>query len=222
MTGAAGVGFPVLVQDFFLRRLVQQRGASARTVESYRDALRLLITFAGGRTGTAPSALQLADLDAPLILDFLDHLENDRGNSVRTRNARLAAIHSFMHYAALRDPTVLVVTQRVLAIPAKRVDQPVLGYLTRDQVTAVLNAPDRTTWSGHRDAVMLATAYNTGARVSELTGLRRSDVLLDRQAAVHLHGKGRKERVLPLWKRTASGGPSKVWRDLPKVFNCNI
>ena len=201
---AATVGFPTLMQDFFLRRLVQQRGASTRTIESYRDAFRLLIAFAEQRTGTPPSALQLADLDAPLVLDFLDHLETERGNSVRTRNARLAAIHSFMHYASVRDPSTLPVTQRVPAIPSKRVDRPVLGYLNREQVAAILDAPDRSTWSGHRDAVMLATTYNTGARVSEITALRGRDVLPDRQTAVHLHGKGRKERVIPLWKSTAS------------------
>ena len=203
-TNAGTVGFPVLVQDFFLRRLVQQRGASARTIESYRDSIRLLFTFARQRTGKPPSTLQMADLDAPLVLDFLDHLENDRGNSVRTRNARLAAIHSFMNYASLRDPTTAVIAGRVLAIPAKRLDQPVLGHLTRDQIVAILAAPDRSTWSGQRDTVMLATLYNTGARVAEITGLRRRDVLLDRQTAVHLHGKGRKERVLPLWKSTAA------------------
>jgi site-specific recombinase XerD len=138
------------------------------------------------------------------VLDFLDHLETERGNSVRTRNARLAAIHSFMRYASIRDPASLPTTQRVLAIPAKRFDRPVLGYLTREQVTAILAAPDRGTWSGHRDAVLLATAYNTGARVSELTGLQVRDVLLDRQTAVHLHGKGRKQRAIPLWKNTAT------------------
>jgi integrase/recombinase XerD len=201
---AATIGFPTLVQDFFLRRLIQQRGASARTIESYRDAFRLLFAFTEQRTGKPPCALQLNDLDAPLVLDFLDHLEADRGNSVRTRNARLAAIHSFMRYASLRDPTALPIAQRVLAIPSKRLDRPVLGYLSREQVAAILDAPDRGTWSGHRDAVMLATTYNTGARVSEITGLRARDVLLDRQMAVHLHGKGRKERVIPLWKSTAS------------------
>ena len=138
------------------------------------------------------------------MLDFLDHLETVRGNSARTRNARLAAIHSFMRYAGLRDPASLPVTGRVLAIPAKRFDRPVLGYLSREQVAAILAAPDRGTWSGRRDAVLLATAYNTGARVSELTGLRVRDVLLDRQTAVHLHGKGRKQRVIPLWKNTAA------------------
>jgi integrase/recombinase XerD len=204
MTGTSSVALSTLVQDFFLRRLVQQRGASSRTVESYRDTFRLLFAFVEQRTGTSPAGLALEDLDAPLVLDFLDHLQTGRGNSVRTRNARLAAIHSFMHYASLRDPTTVAIAQRVLAIPAKRLNKPVLGYLTREQVAAILAAPDRGTWSGHRDAIMLATAYNTGARVSEIIGLRRRDVLLDRHTAVHLHGKGRKERVLPLWKSTAT------------------
>jgi integrase/recombinase XerD len=201
---APQIGFPQLVQDFFLRRLVAQRGASARTVESYRDAFELLFGFLERRVGKSPSALALADLDAPLVLDFLDYLETERGNTTRTRNARLAAIHSFMRYAAIRDPASLPVTQRVLAIPAKRFDRPMLGYLTREQIAAILAAPDRGTWSGHRDAVLLATTYNTGARVSEITALRVRDILLDRNTAVHLHGKGRKQRVIPLWKNTAT------------------
>ena len=198
------IGFPALVQDFFLRRLIAERGVSARTVESYRDAFELLFGFAEKRTGKPASTLRMADLDAPLVLDFLDYLETQRGNTARTRNTRLAAVHSFMRYAAIRDPASLPITARVLAIPAKRFDRPVLGYLTREQIAAILAAPDRTTWSGHRDAVLLATAYNTGARVSEITGLRVRDVLLDRQAAVHLHGKGRKERAIPLWRNTAT------------------
>ena len=205
------IGFPQLVQDFFLRRLIAQRGASARTIEAYRDAFELLLGFAEQRTGKPPSALSLADLDAPLVLDFLDHLETERRNTVRTRNARLAAIHSFMRYAAVRDPASLPVTARVLAIPAKRFDRPVLGYLSREQVAAILAAPDRRTWSGRRDAVLLATAYNTGARVSELTAVRVRDLLLDRQTAVHLHGKGRKQRVIPLWKTTAA--ELRTWLD---------
>jgi integrase/recombinase XerD len=201
---APQIGFAQLVQDFFLRRLVQQRGASLRTIESYRDAFELLFGFVEQRTGKPPAAFVLADLDAPLVLDFLDHLETVRGNSARTRNARLAAIHSFMRYGAVRDPASLPVTARVLAIPAKRFDRPVLGYLTREQIAAILAAPDRCTWSGQRDAVLFATAYNTGARVSELTGLQVRDVLLDRQSAVHLHGKGRKQRAIPLWTNTAT------------------
>lgn len=206
---APQIGFAQLMQDFFLRRLVAQRGASARTVEAYRDAFELLLGFAEQRTGKPPCALALADLDAPLVLDFLDHLETERGNSVRTRNARLAEIHSFMRYAALRDPTCLPITARVLAIPAKRFDRPMLGYLSREQIAAILAAPDRSTWSGRRDAVLLATACNTGARVSELTNLQVRDVLLNHQAAVQLHGKGRKQRAIPLWKNTA--GELRGW-----------
>jgi integrase/recombinase XerD len=201
---APQITFDQLVQDFFLRRLIAQRGASARTVEAYRDAFELLLGHLQQRTGKQPSALVLADLDAPAVLDFLDYLETIRGNKVRTRNARLAAIHSFMRYAAIRDPASLPITARVLAIPAKRFDKPVLGYLSREQIAAIMAAPDRRTWSGQRDAVLLATAYNTGARVSELTCLQVRDVLVNRQSAVHLHGKGRKQRAIPLWQNTAA------------------
>ena len=200
---APTIGFDQLVQDFFLRRLIDQQGVSHRTVESYRDAFELLFGFLEQRLRKNPSAFTLADLDAPAILDFLDHLETVRGNSARTRNARLAAIHSLMRYAAIRDPAALPVTSRVLAIPAKRFDKPVLGYLTRDEIAAILAAPDQRTWTGQRDAVLLAVAYNTGARVSELCGLRVRDVLVDRQHALRLHGKGRKQRVIPLWDSTA-------------------
>ena len=202
---APQIGFDQLVQDFFLRRLINERGASARTVESYRDGFELLFGFIEKRLAKPPSKLTMTDLDAPLILDFLDHLEIDRHNGARTRNARLAAIRSFMRYVALRDPASLAITTRVLAIPAKRFDRPVLGYLTRHEVAAILAAPDRNTWSGQRDAALLAVAYNTGARVSELTGLQVRHVLLDRQSALHLYGKGRKQRVIPLWATTATG-----------------
>ncbi len=200
---APAIGFDQLVQDFFVRRLIDQRGASARTVESYRDAFELLFGYVEEHFGKPPSALTLADLDAPVILDFLEHLECVRHNSARTRNARLAAIHSFMRYVAVRDPASLPITTRVLAIPAKRFDRPVLGYLTKEQITAILAAPDRSTWSGRRDAILLAVAYNTGARVSELSALRVRDVLLESRSALQLHGKGRKQRVIPLWASTA-------------------
>ena len=205
------IPFPVLVQDFFVRRLIAQRGASTRTVEAYRDGFELLLGFACQATGKTASALCMDDLDAPLILDFLDHLENERGNTARTRNARLAAIHSFMRYAAVRDPASLPVATRVLAIQAKRFDRPVLGYLSRDQIAAILAAPGQGTWTGRRDAALLAVAYNTGARVSELAALRRRDVLTHRHNAVHLHGKGRKQRVIPLWKTTAA--QLRAWLD---------
>lgn len=212
---APQVSFDQLVQDFFLRRLIDQRGVSARTVESYRDAFELLFGYLEGRLGKPPSALSLADLDAPAILDFLEHLEMVRRNSARTRNARLAAIHSFMRYVAVRDPASLPITARVLAIPAKHFDRPVLGYLTRQQITAILAAPNRDTWSGRRDAVLLAVAYNTGARVSELTALQVGDVLLESQSALQLRGKGRKQRVIPLWASTAK--ELRTWlRQIPR------
>lgn len=198
------IAFPVLLQDFFQRRLIAERGASAHTIASYRDTFELLLRYAERRTGRPPTALTLADLDAPLILEFLDHLEMERGNSPRTRNLRLTAIRSFMHHVSLRDPTSLPVAQRVLAISSKRFDRPLLGFLSRDEVKALLDAPDRTTWSGRRDAVLFAVLYNTGARVSEIINLRIADVLLDRESALRLRGKGRKERVVPLWKSTAA------------------
>jgi len=198
------IAFPALLQSFFQQRLVTQRGASAQTIASYRDTFELFLRYAEQATGRSPSALALNDLDAPLVLAFLDHLETQRGNCPRTRNLRLTAIRSFMRYASVRDPTALPVAQRVLAIPAKRFDRPALEFLSREEITALLDAPDRATWSGQRDAVLLATLYNTGARVSEATALRVADVLTDRGSALHLHGKGRKERVVPLWKTTAA------------------
>ena len=203
----------VVSRYFFHRRLIAQRGASAHTIASYRDTFTLLLGYAAERTGRTPSALTLSDLDAPMVLSFLDHLESERSNSARTRNLRLAAIRSFMRYASLREPTLLPVTQRVLAIPAKCFDRPVLGYLSRGEVTAIINAPDPSTWSGQRDAVLFAVLYNTGARVSEITRLRVNDVLLDRASAVLLHGKGRKERAVPLWKSTAA----QLRRWLPRI-----
>jgi site-specific recombinase XerC len=193
---SAQTTFPSILQDFFYRRLVAERGASARTVASYRDAFELLLRFAERRTCRPPSALTFEDVDAPMVLAFLDHLEEERGNSVRTRNNRLAAIRSFLRYASLREPASLTVAQRVLAIPRKRFDVPLLGFISRDEVKALLNAPSTSTWSGQRDRVLLATLYNTGARVSEIIGLRVADVLVERESAVHLRGKGRKERVV--------------------------
>lgn len=203
------ISFPTLVQDFFQRRLVAERGVSAHTVASYRDAFALFLRYVEQRTGRTATALTLPDLSAPLVLAFLDDLETERGNSPRTRNLRLTAIRSFMRYASVRDPTSLPLAQRVLAIATKRVDHPIMGFLSREEMQALLDAPDRTTWSGQRDAVLFAVLYNTGARVSEITGLRVTDLLLDRAAAVHLHGKGRKERVVPLWKSTAA--QVRVW-----------
>jgi len=194
--------FPQLVQDFFLQRLQAQRNASPRTISSYRDTFYLLLDWAEQHLHKAPAALALTDLDASVVLAFLDHLERDRHNAVRTRNARLAALHSFFHYAASRDPANLATIQRILAIPAKRFDRPVLGFLSREQVEAIVAALDLTTWSGRRDHALLATLYNTGARVSEMLDVRVSDITLGREGALRLHGKGRKDRLVPLWKST--------------------
>lgn len=196
-------GFPSLLQDFFTKRLIVQRNASLQTVASYRDTFRLLLRFAQTRIHKAPAALSLADLDAPLLLAFLDHLEQDRGNCVRSRNARLAAVRSFLRYASFQDPAALPVIQRVLAIPVKRFDRPLLGFLSRDEVQAILCAADRTAWSAQRDYAMLSTLYNTGARVSEIITVRVADLVLEPTPSVHIRGKGRKQRLTPLWRSTA-------------------
>jgi site-specific recombinase XerD len=196
-------GFPALVQEFFCQRLIAQQNASARTVASYRDMFRLLLHFFADRRGRPPTALTLVDLDAPAVLAFLEHLERERGNSIPTRNVRLAALRSFLKYASARDPTCLPVVQRVLAIPTKRSVRPLLGYLSREEMAAVLAAPDATTWSGQRDRVLFALMYNTGARVSEAIGLRRTNVTLSPSRTVRIDGKGRKQRVIPLWGSTA-------------------
>lgn len=195
--------FAALVQDFFCRRLIQQQNASERTVASYRDTFRLLLGFLEKARSKPPVALTLADLDAPTIAAFLDHLERERHNSIRTRNTRFAAIRSFLKYAATRDPASLPIVQRVLAIPMKKFPRSVLGYLSRDEVSALLEAPDSSTWSGHRDRVLFALLYNTGARVSEAIALRRTDLAPDSGRTVRITGKGRKQRVVPLWQGTA-------------------
>ncbi len=194
--------FACLLQDYFGQRLISQRDASPRTVASYRDTFCLLLRFSEQRLGKSPVALTLGDLDATLILAFLDHLEQNRKNAVRSRNLRLAAIRSFFHYAALREPTALPTVQQVLAIPFKRFDRRVVDYLSLEEVEALLAAPDAATWSGHRDRTMFATLYNTGARVSEIAGLNIGDVEVATTATVRLRGKGRKERTVPLWRTT--------------------
>ena len=181
--------FGPVLHAFFLERLVAQRNASPRTVAAYRDSFRLLLQFAQQQLHKAPEVLDLQDLDAPLVLAFLDHLERTRHNTIRSRNARFAAIRSFAHFAALQEPTALPTLQRVLAIPMKRFDKPLLGFLSTDEMQAILDAPPPDRWSGQRDRIMLVTLYNTGARVSELTGLQVGDVVLDGSACVRLHGK---------------------------------
>jgi len=196
------MGFPAALQDYFGQRLINQLNATPRTVAAYRDTFRLLLGFASERLKKPPAAFSLADFDAPLVLAFLDHLEKARGNSIRTRNARLAAIRSFVHFASLREPEWLATAQRVLAIPLKRFQRVLVGFLSREETNALIEAPDPSTWSGRRDRVMFATIYNVGARVSEAADLRVKDVTLGHSAHVTIHGKGRKERTVPLWKET--------------------
>ena len=193
--------FAWLVQQFFAEYLVEQRALSPRTVACYRDALMLFLDFAGRKLGTAPTALRLIDIQPDLILAFLDHLECERHNKVRSRNLRLTALRTFLKFAGRRDVSALHAIERALAVPMKRTDRPMLGYLTRDEMLAVLGQPG-SGWTAQRDHLLLAMLYNTGARVSEIIGVKVCDVVLEAAACVHLHGKGRKERSVPLWKTT--------------------
>lgn len=187
-----------LLEAFFMERLVGQRQASPHTIASYRDTFRLLLQFAQTRLKKEPSSLLLADVDAPLVSGFLDHLERERGNCARSRNARLAAVHSFFRYVALREPAYSALIQRVLAIPAKRYDRAAIEFLSRAEIEALLAAPNLQTWTGRRDRLLLLVAIQTGLRVSELTSLRCADVVLGTGAHVRCQGKGRKERSTPL------------------------
>lgn len=193
-----------LMQAFFTDRLINQQGASANTITGYRDTFRLLLGFATDRVGKKPSELDIAEIDAPLVGAFLDHLEHERGNQVRTRNNRLAAIHSLFSYASMRHPEHAATIQRVLAIPAKRCDRNLVTWLTETEVDALLAAPDRSTWAGRRDHTILVLTAQTGLRISELTGLTIADVHLESGAHVHCLGKGRKERATPLTPHTVA------------------
>jgi site-specific recombinase XerD len=191
---------PSLLQSFFAERLIAQRRASPHTVACYRDCFRLLLGFATKRLGKEPSTLALEELDAALISKFLDHLERDRGNSARSRNVRLAALHSFFRYVAMNEPPFLLHCQRVLAIPNKRYERKPVGFLDDGDVAELLKGPDLTKWIGRRDRALLLVATETGLRVSELVGLRREDVSLGAGAHVRCLGKGRKHRATPLRK----------------------
>lgn len=192
-----------LLQQFFTHYLQEQRDVSQCTVIAYRDTFRLLLGFAHKELGLRPAELKLADIDAKLILAFLDHLEKDRHNTARTRNSRLAGVRSFMHFVSLKEPQALAACEQILAIPVKRYDRPLIGYISREEIKAILQAPDENTWSGLRDRVLFATMYNTGARVSELIRMRVSDFTLSETAVIRIHGKGRKLRSVPIWKSTA-------------------
>jgi site-specific recombinase XerD len=197
------------VQAFFADYLYQQRRLSPQTILSCRDTFRLLLTFLRDHTGIEPSALRLADVDAPAVLHFLSYLEQERGNSVRSRNIRLAAIRSFFRLVALREPASIGIATRVLAIPTKREDKKLIAYLTRTEMQALLATPDTSKWAGRRDYVLLLTLYNSGARVSEVTSLKRAQVCFGASTFLQLTGKGRKERTVPLWADTAHA--LKAW-----------
>ena len=191
-----------LLEAFFTERLVGQRQASPHTIAAYRDTLCLLLRFVQRQTGKAPYQLTLTDLDAPLIGAFLDHLESERGVSVRTRNARLTAIRSLFHFAAYRHPEHAALIGRVLAIPSKRTDKALVTFLTDEEMNALLAGPDRSTQLGRRDHALLVLALQTGLRVSELTSLNRADIELGTGGHVRVTGKGRKERITPLRQDT--------------------
>ena len=196
--------FPALLQTFFSQRMLEQQRSSGHTVAGYRDAFRLLLRFAAEQLGKTPSNILLEDLDASFISLFLDHLERDRGNSARTRNARLAAIHSFFRYVALEEPAHALLCQRVLAMPNKRYERRLIEFLQREEIDAVVAAPNPSTWIGRRDRTFLIVAVQTGLRVSELIGLRCQDVVLGTGAHVQCVGKGRKQRVTPLREEAAA------------------
>jgi site-specific recombinase XerD len=206
-----------LLQSFFTDRLFRQRRASPHTIAGYRDSFRLLLRFAKERLGKAPSALALEDLNVPFVGEFLDDLESRRRNSARTRNIRLAAIHSFFQYVALQEPAHALLCQRILAMPTKRHERRPIEFLNREEAGALLAAADPSTWVGRRDRTLLLVAVQTGLRVSELVGLSCQDIVLGTGAHVHCQGKGRKHRCTPLrqetatmlkgWLRERRGGP---------------
>jgi site-specific recombinase XerD len=210
--------FPALLQSFFTDRLLRECGASAHTIAGYRDSFRLLLHFAVDRLRKPPSSVTIEDLDAPFIGEFLHQLESVRGNSARTRNARLAAIHSFFRYVAVNEPAHSLHCQRILAMPAKRHERRPVEFLERNEIEALLAAPDPATWIGRRDRAILIVAIQTGLRVSELIGLRCEDAIVGTGAHVRCTGKGRKQRCTPLrrdaqtvlaaWLRERLGTPA--------------
>ena len=191
-----------LIQDYFYQRLINQRDSSQKTISTYRDTFRLFLCFAQEYLGKRIDKLQLADLNENVVLKFLNHLESKRKNGIRTKNNRLAAIRSFMQYVSLKEPTALAMVEKILAIPLKRFDSPLIGFLTREEINAIIDATTNNSWSGQRDHVLFATLYNTGARVSEIINVRVGDIDLSHSKSILLRGKGRKERTIPLWKST--------------------
>src|SRR6201997_2395764 len=203
-----------LLERFFTQRLMQQRQASPHTISSYRDTFRQFLKFVQQRLHKSPSRLNFEDIDASLIMGFLDHLEKQQGVSTRSRNLRLTALHSFFRYAAFEAPTHSAQIQRVLAIPSKRFTRTLVHFLTRPEVDALLAAPDQRTWSGRRDHAFMLVAVQTGLRLSEMTGLKRDDLILGVGAHVRVIGKGRRERCTPIAKSTLA--VLKAWLREPQ------
>lgn len=204
MSKASSKQLPELLEYFLIERLQNQRQASGHTLASYRDTFGLLLRFIQQKTQRDPCQQRLEDWDAPRILQFLDYLEEKRNCQPRTRNARLAAIRSFMRVAAQQEPQALAVASRILAIPMKRFDRPMLGYMSALEIQAITEAPDPTLWNGRRDRILFALLYNSGARVSEIVALQRRDIQWNSICLIQLHGKGRKQRTVPLWKSTST------------------
>jgi site-specific recombinase XerD len=202
MSKPAAPTFATLVQEFFTDYMVRQRALSPCTVASYRDTFVLLLRFAETQLGKAASSVQLADINAKFLVSFLDYLEGERHNSTRSRNIRLAAVRSFLKFAARRDLDHLSVIEQALAVPMKRFDRKMVGFLPRQQMLAVIDVATET-WIGQRDRLLLTLMFNTGARVSEIIGVRVADVVLGPTSSIRLQGKGRKQRSLPLWKTVA-------------------
>jgi len=210
--------FPGMLESFFTDRLMRQRQASPNTIASYRDSFCLLFNFAKKRLNKEPSSLSIENLNAPFIGSFLNHIEKDRGNCSRSRNVRLAAIHSFFKYVALQDPAHSALIQQVLAIPTKKYERKPIDFLTKPEIDALIAVPDRSTWNGRRDRTLFLLAIQTGLRVSELIGLTCNDIVLGSGAHVRCKGKGRKDRCTPLrkelvaalrsWLQERSGQPN--------------
>lgn len=192
------------LEKFFVEFLCNQRHVSQQTISSYRDTWCLLLRFLQDTQGKRPAALSLKDITAATILSFLDHLEQQRQNSARSRNVRLAAIRSFFRHVALNDPASLGQASSILAIPTKKTEKRLVHFLSREEIDAILDAPDLTQFSGRRDRALLLTMYNTGARASEVLNLKQSQIIFDKCSFIQLHGKGRKERTIPLWSNTTA------------------
>ena len=207
-TAPASPSFPSLVQAFFTEYLVEQRALSPNTVATYRDAFLLFLSFAQNQSGKPPECLGLVDITPELIVAFLEYLEHERHNTVRSRNARLAALRAFLKFAAHRDVSSLHAIERALSVPVKRFERPMVGFLSVEEMRTIIGSPG-TSWVSQRDHLLLGLLYNTGARVSEIIKVTVADVVLDSSPCVHLHGKGRKQRTVPLWRSTAK--EIRVW-----------